>query len=823
MREIELKPKANNNVDKSKDQKPGVLSIDRSKTLSLGKSLADSGPGGRSSYGGSKGKMVMVEVRKTRTIGKAEPAAPAQQSSAPAPRSTAPAAGGGLTEGERTARLRALQNAAATKLYDAEEVSAKIQEENRATAKAASAKADAAAAVPAGDDAAKPVERALRPAVRKPGERLSIPAQPEKDKGKKQSPYEDDQRFRGKLTVVQAMEQDERVRSMASIRRAREKAKRAMHTGPKESEKIVREVVIPEVIDVQELANRMAVRAVDVVKALMKLGIMVTASQSIDADTAELIVTEFGHKFKRVTDADVEVIDIQQAEDAEESLLSRPPVVTIMGHVDHGKTSLLDAIRKTDVVLGEAGGITQHIGAYQITTQDGEKITFIDTPGHEAFTAMRARGAQVTDIVVLVVAADDGIMPQTIEAINHAKSAGVPIIVAVNKIDKPEANPGRVKNELLSHELVPEEMGGDTMVVEVSAKAKLNLDKLLEAILLQAEVMDLKANPDRASAGVVIEAKVDKGRGVVCTVLIQKGMLDVGDLIVSGSAFGKVRALIDDKGQHIKQAGPSVPVEVLGMDELPNAGDEFVEVESEKRAREIVEYREKRKRDLRVAASGGTSLDNLFKTASGQGLKELAVIIKGDVQGSVEAINGSLAKIGNEEVAVKVVHMAAGGITESDVSLAMAVNAMILAFNVRANPGAKEMAAKENIQIRYYSIIYNLLDDVKAALSGLMKPVIREQFLGNAEIREVFVVTKAGKVAGCMVKEGVVKRGAGVRLIRDSVVIHTGKLKTLKRFKDDASEVREGFECGMAFENYDDIKVGDVIEAFETIEERQSL
>ena len=794
------------------NKKPGVLSIDRSKTLSLGKTVSDSSAPGRSSF--AKGKTVMVEVRKNRNL--AAPAIP-QPTQNPA-HTPMPGSGGSLTDSERNARLKALQNASTTKIYDAAEVAAKIQEENRQPIKQ-----------PVHESLVAPTETPSEGALRllkKTGDRLSIPVSaPEKEKpNRKTSAYEDESRFRGKLTVVQALEKtEERTRSMASIRRAREKAKRANFGSQRETEKVVRDVIIPEVIEVGELANRMAERTVDIIKSLMKLGIMATASQSIDADTAEIVVAEFGHKFKRVTDADVEVIALQQETDAEESLQTRPPVVTIMGHVDHGKTSLLDAIRKTDVVQGEAGGITQHIGAYQITTPKGEKITFIDTPGHAAFTAMRARGARVTDIVVLVVAADDGIMPQTIEAINHAKAAGVPIIVAVNKIDKPDANPSKVKNELLSYELVPEEMGGDTMVVEVSAKAKLNLDKLLESILLQAEVMDLKANPERASAGVVIEAKVDKGRGVVCTVLIQKGTLNVGDLIVSGSAFGKVRALIDDKGQQIKQAGPSLPVEVLGMDELPNAGDEFVEVESEKRAREIVSYRDNRKRDLRVAASGGTSLDDLFKTASGTGMKELAVIIKGDVQGSVEAIHGSLAKLGNEEVGVKIVHQGAGGITESDVSLAMATRALILAFNVRANNGAKEMAAKEGIDIRYYSIIYNLLDDVKAVMSGLMKPTIREQFLGNAEIREVFVVTKAGKVAGCMVKEGVVKRGAGVRLIRDNVVIHTGKLKTLKRFKDDASEVKEGFECGMAFENYDDIKVGDIIEAFETVEERKTL
>lgn len=818
-------------TDNTNDKKPGVLQIDRSKTLSLSRNTGEAGA--RAPFGGSRGKTVTVEVRKTRAISRADAPAVAEPVAGAAPAAPRPQGGAGLTDNEREARLRALQNAAATKLYDAEEVAAQVatqqaeaqaaeaaraQEKARTTSRTADA---AATAAPETEE-----EKSVKPMVRKPGGRMTIAPQPERQEkaSKKMSAYEDEPRFRGKLTVVQALGGDERTRSMASVRRAREKAKRASMLGnQKEAEKIIREVVIPETIEVGELANRMAVRGVDVIKQLMKLGIMATASKVLDADTAELIVTEFGHKFKRVTDADVEVISMQQGEDTEEALQSRPPVVTIMGHVDHGKTSLLDAIRQTDVVLGEAGGITQHIGAYQVTVPSGEKITFLDTPGHEAFTAMRARGAKVTDIVILVVAADDGIMPQTVEAINHAKAAGVPIIVAVNKIDKPEANPSRVKTELLSHELVAEEMGGDIIVVEVSAKTKKNLDKLLEAILLQAEVMELKANPDRASAGVVIEAKVDKGKGVVSTVLVQKGTLNVGDLMVAGTGFGKVRALMNDKGQQIKEAGPSTPVEVLGLDDLPNAGDEFVEVESEKRAREIVEYREKRKRDLRVAHNAGASLESMFKTASGQGTKELAIIVKGDVQGSVEAIVGSLSKLGNEEVIVKVVHQAAGGITESDVSLAMAVNAIIVGFNVRATTGAKDMAAKEKIQIRYYSIIYNLLDDVKAVMSGLLAPTLREQFLGNAEIREVFSITKAGKVAGCMVKEGVVKRGAGVRLIRDNVVIHTGKLKTLKRFKDDVSEVKEGFECGMAFENYDDIKVGDIIEAFEIIEERNSL
>ncbi len=633
----------------------------------------------------------------------------------------------------------------------------------------------------------------------------------------------EDRRSSGKITVNQALSniEEQRVRSLASIRRAREKAiKKAMGKST-ESEKVLRDVVIPEAISVGDLANRMAERTVDVIKVLMKLGIMATATQNIDADTAELVVGEFGHKFKRVAEGDVENILKDEQEDAE-SMLPRPPIVTIMGHVDHGKTSLLDALRKTDVVAKEAGGITQHIGAYQIEVEGGQKVTFLDTPGHEAFTAMRARGAKITDIVVLVVAADDGIMEQTKEAIAHAKAAGVPIVVAVNKIDKPGADSSRVKQELMQYELVPEEFGGDTMVVEVSAKTGQNLDKLVETILLQAEVLELKANPNRVAAGVVVEAKLDQGKGVVTTILVQKGTLKVGDIVVAGAAYGKVRTIVDDKNNTLKDAIPGMPVVILGLSQAPDAGDVFSVVENEKTARDIAEYRERRIRDKNVVLST-RSLDNLFGEAAGTNAKELSVIIKGDVQGSVEAIAGSVAKYSGDEVAVRVLHSGVGAITESDITLAKATGAMIIAFNVRAAPKAKELAVKEKVNIRYYSIIYNVVDDVKAALSGMLSPTLRENFLGYAQIREVFNISKAGKIAGCMVTDGLIKRGAKVRLLRDNVVIHEGTLKTLKRFKDEVKEVKSGLECGMAFENYEDIRIGDQIEAFEIEETARTV
>jgi translation initiation factor IF-2 len=621
-------------------------------------------------------------------------------------------------------------------------------------------------------------------------------------------------RERGKLTINNALGQEQRERSLASLKRKREREKLKAMGIQQPRDKIVREVVIPEAITIQELSNRMTERGVDIIKFMMKQGDMHKITDVIDADTAELIVQEFGHTAKRVSEADVESGFIGGA-DIDDHLEPRAPVVTIMGHVDHGKTSLLDAIRSTNVVSGEAGGITQHIGAYQVLTPAGDKVTFIDTPGHAAFTAMRARGAKVTDIVVLVVAADDGVMPQTVEAINHAKAAGVPMIVAINKIDKGQADPNRVRTELLQHEIVVESMSGETLEVPVSALKRTNLDKLLEAIHLQAEILDLKANPDRSAEGIVIEAKLERGRGPVGTVLVQRGTLKVGDIVVAGMAWGRVRALIDDKGENVATAGPSVPVEVLGFDSAPEAGDQIAVVESEARAREITDYRVRKRRETLGSAGTARTLEQMMqqiKDAAGK--KEFTLLIKGDVQGSLEAISGALKKLGTDEVEARLVHTAVGGITESDVALANASKAIIVGFNVRANQQAKQAADAQGIEIRYYNIIYDLVDDVKAAMSGLLAPTIREVFLGNAEILEVFNITKVGKVAGCRVTEGKVERGAKVRLIRDNVVIHEGTLSTLKRFKDEVKEVPVGQECGMAFANYQDIRAGDIIECF---------
>ncbi|MBB6180436.1 translation initiation factor IF-2 [Pseudorhizobium flavum] len=629
-------------------------------------------------------------------------------------------------------------------------------------------------------------------------------------------PKTEDERRRGKLTVTTVSTDDDggnaRGRSMAAMRRRQEKFRRSQMQEPRE--KVMREVTLPETITIQELSQRMSERAVDVIKFLMKEGQMMKPGDVIDADLAELIAVEFGHTVKRVSESDVEegIFDVV---DDEGELEPRPPVVTIMGHVDHGKTSLLDAIRQANVVAGEAGGITQHIGAYQVE-QNGQKITFIDTPGHAAFTAMRARGAQATDIAILVVAADDSVMPQTIESINHAKAAGVPIIVAINKIDKPTANAQKVRTELLQHEVFVESMGGEVLDVEVSAKNKTNLDKLLEAILLQAEILDLKANPNRTAEGTVIEAQLDRGRGAVATVLVQKGTLKPGQILVAGDQWGRVRALVTDKGEHVKEAGPAMPVEVLGLSGTPAAGDRFAVVDSESRAREISEYRQRLARDKAAARQSGSrgSLEQMMSQLQSSGLKEFPLLIKGDVQGSIEAIAGALEKLGTDEVRVRIVHSGAGAITESDISLAEASNAAIIGFNVRANAQARAASERSGIEIRYYNIIYDLVDDVKAAMSGLLSPERRETFLGNAEILEVFNITKIGKVAGCRVTEGKVERGAGVRLLRDNVVIHEGKLKTLKRFKDEVAEVPVGQECGMAFENYEDIRAGDVIECF---------
>jgi translation initiation factor IF-2 len=628
------------------------------------------------------------------------------------------------------------------------------------------------------------------------------------------------QKNRGRLTVVTALDAGEvRERSVASFRRRVQRLKGVANNESKE--KLVREVTIPEAITIQELANRMAERAVDVIRLLMKQGQMYKITDVIDADTAQLVAEELGHTVKRVAAADVEegLFDIP---DNPEDLLSRPPVVTIMGHVDHGKTSLLDAIRSTNVTAGEAGGITQHIGAYQVTAPSGAEITFIDTPGHAAFTAMRARGAKVTDLVVLVVAADDGVMPQTVEAIQHAKAAKVPMIVAINKIDKADAKPERVRTELLQHEVQVESMGGEVLDVEVSATKKLNLDKLLETIGLQAELLDLKANPFRPAEGTVIEAKLDRGRGPVATVLIQRGTLHVGDIVVAGAEWGRVRALVSDTGDTIELAGPSVPVEVLGFSGTPEAGDRLAVVESEARAREVSDYRAREKREKSAARATGMrgSLEQMMSQLKTSGRKEFPLVIKGDVQGSVEAIVGALDKLGTPEVMARLLFAGVGGITESDVTLAEASGAAIIGFNVRAHKEARELAERTGTEIRYYNIIYNLVDDVKKAMSGLLAPTLRETMLGNALVLEVFNVSKVGKVAGCRVTDGNVERGANVRLIRDNVVIHEGKLSQLKRFKDDAKEVTAGQECGMAFESYQDMRAGDVIECYrvETIQ-----
>lgn len=579
-------------------------------------------------------------------------------------------------------------------------------------------------------------------------------------------------------------------------------------------EKIIKEVTIPEVITVQELANRMAEKSADVIKKLMALGVLATINQPIDADTAQIVVEEMGHKWKRIADSDVEMV-LHEEEDNPENVMPRAPVVTVMGHVDHGKTSLLDALRETNVAAREAGGITQHIGAYQITSKDGGKITFIDTPGHEAFSEMRARGAKVTDIVVLVVAANDGIMPQTVEAIRHAQAAEVPIVVAINKIDLPGADPMRVKTELLQHSIAIEEMGGESLCAEVSAKKRINIDKLLEAIQLQAEILDLKANPSAKAGGTVIEAKMEKGRGSVATLLVQKGTLKVGDIIIAGKEWGHVRAMFNEHGHKVLEAAPATPVEVLGLQGTPAAGDNFNVVESESQAKEITNYRIQKERDAKLVKSAKSAMEQMLdKIKSGES-KHLPVIIKADVQGSIEAIEGTLNKLSNDEVSVQILHSAVGPISESDITLAKASNALIIGFNVRAIPQARDMARRDGVDIRYYSIIYDVADDVKKGLEGLLSPELREKIIGYAEIRNVFNITGVGKVAGCMVTEGMVKRGAKVRLLRDNVVIHDGSLGQLKRFKDDVKEVKEGYECGMSFENYNDIQVGDFIECYE--------
>lgn len=834
------------------DQKQGEK---KTLTLNLKPDAKKSGDSDqvRQSFSHGRTKAVAVEVKKKRTTS-ARDARQAQNT-------LKAVASGKLTEGEFEARMRALQEAIKNQTQEAEERAKreeieatrrqeeqKLRDEKEQLQRLGDEKRDreeqtertkqapeesageerditgaSPAAAPAFTEAASPrPELKPQPRVRtldddeeessvrrsSRGSDVAKRAVPASRKGVGEVPRKLD---RNALSRALSGEEINRGRSMASLRRARQKQKG--HGDNQESVKVVREVIIPEFITVGELANRMAVRGADVIKALMKLGMMVTINQPIDADTAELLCTEFGHTPKRVSDSDVE-LGIR-LEDKAEDLVPRAPVVTIMGHVDHGKTSLLDALRKTDVVAGEAGGITQHIGAYQVTLPSAKKITFIDTPGHAAFTEMRSRGANVTDIVVLVVAADDGIMEQTVEAINHAKAAEVPIIVAVNKIDKPGADADRVRSELLNHGLICEEFGGDIMSVEVSAKQGINLDKLEEAILLQAEVLELKANPNRDAAGVVVEAKVDRGRGTLATVLIQKGTLKVGDIFVAGTGWGRVRALLNDLGQQLESAGPALPVEIQGFHGTPTAGDEFIVVADEAKAREISEYRLHKEKEAKAAASAKSSMEQMMSQIAAGNVKELAVVVKTDVHGSLEAITQSLAKLSNDEVAIRLLHGGVGGINESDVTLARASNAIVIGFNVRANPQARDLARRDGVDIRYYSIIYDVIDDAKAILSGLLAPTLREKYLGNAEIREVFNITKVGKVAGCYVTDGIVKRGGKVRLLRDNVVIHEGTLKTLKRFKEEVREVKESYECGMAFEDYNDIRPGDVIECFE--------
>ncbi len=822
------------------------------------KTLGVRGGGPRSgnvkqSFSHGRSKNVVVETKRKRVVvpkpGAAKPAAGGA--------GTAGASGaGGIQNAEMERRLKALQ---AAKAREAEEVAtreadekARVEErerrrseqenkereqrelEERAKAKAeAEERAKKEAEEHKARDAAEKAARAEPAQPRSNDARTVKPAAPvsrkreqEDDKRRaKTRGGEGENRRSGKLTVSQALGGGEggRQRSMASMRRKQERARQKAMGESQEREKIVREVQVPEAIVVSELANRMAERVAEVVKSLMKMGMMVTQNQSIDADTAELIIEEFGHKIVRVSDADVEDV-INEVEDAEADLKPRPPVITIMGHVDHGKTSLLDAIRQANVVSGEAGGITQHIGAYQVTAPDGSLLSFLDTPGHAAFTSMRARGAQVTDIVVLVVAADDSVMPQTIEAINHAKAAKVPMIVAINKCDKPDANPDIVRTELLQHEVIVEAMSGDVQDVEVSALAKTGLDQLLEAISLQAEILELKANPKRAAQGAVIEAQLDVGRGPVATVLVQKGTLKQGDIFVVGEQWGKVRALINDKGERVKEAGPSVPVEVLGLNGTPEAGDVLNVVDTEAQAREIADYRIDLAKEKRAAAGAATTLEQLMARAKeNENLTEMPILVKADVQGSAEAIVQAMEKIGNDEVRVRVLHYGVGAITDTDVGLAEASGAPVIGFNVRANASARNSANQKGVEIRYYSIIYDLVDDVRSAASGLLSAEIRENFIGYAQIKEVFKVSGVGKVAGCIVTEGVARRSAGVRLLRDNVVIHEGTLKTLKRFKDEVKDVQSGQECGMAFENYDDIRPNDVIEIFEREEVARTL
>ena len=792
----------------------------------------------RQSFSHGRSKMVAVEVKKKRVFAPdsgghmaevkktakplVDPVVTEEAVVADVPETpTTTPTGRILTNEERASRMKALEEA---------------REEGEVKRKAAELKALEPAPAPESTlrpDAAPKKKTAPAAANVKIPDPADIPAPPsEDDKERRVRPKKlvkveppkkattnkrgEPRRREGKLTISEALEDKEgRQRSLASVKRKRDRERQDAVSARNSGKKVIREVVITETITVQELGNRMAERAVDVIKSLMKMGVMATAQQEIDADTAELVVEEFGHNYKRIAASDVEIglKTVNDDDDASE-LVSRPPVVTVMGHVDHGKTSLLDAMRSSDVAAGEAGGITQHIGAYQVNTASGSKITFIDTPGHSAFSEMRARGASVTDIVVLCVAADDGIMPQTVEAIHHAKAANVPIIIAVNKIDRPDADPARIRTDLLQHDIQVEEMGGEALAIDVSAKEHLNLDKLEEAITLQAELMDLKSNPNRPAEGIVVESKVEAGRGAVATVLVQRGTLQIGDILVAGKEYGRVRAMTDATGNQLKEAGPAFPVEVLGLSGAPASGDEMAVVISEGRAREVAEFRERRERDTYAAATTRGTLEEMFEKIKDGEAESLPIVLKGDVHGSVGAIKASLDSLATDEVRVNMLHSAVGGINESDVTLARASGAAIIGFNVRANPQARALAKRDGVEIRYYSIIYNLIDDLKAVLSGMLSPEIRETFLGNATIKEVFNVSKVGKIAGCFVSEGLVRKGANVRLIRDEVVIHEGELSQLKRFKDDAAEVKEGVDCGMAFTDYQDMRAGDTIECF---------
>ncbi|MDA7948022.1 MAG: translation initiation factor IF-2 [Hyphomicrobiaceae bacterium] len=829
----------------SETKETGDKTIRGSRTMTLNlKRTVDAGHV-RQNFSHGRSKSVLVEKKKKRTITTARdksdveaPAEPEAQTPDTAPGKAKPSSESirQLSAEEQSARERALSEA---KTRDAEERERRAREEEERKKEEARRKEEEAKAPPVKEVKADVAAEAQAETLRKSeetGARRRTEA-PEPPKQKKEEPRAkkgredtrtqkrrgEPRRVRGKLTITNALDDEQRQRSLASLRRRQERQKKKVTSHPDSGQKIAREVTVPEAITIQELANRMAERAADVIKFLMSQGQMHKINDLIDADSAQLIAEEFGHTVKRVSEADVEEGFIGEQDDPE-TLKPRAPVVTVMGHVDHGKTSLLDALRESNVVAGEAGGITQHIGAYQVNTPRGQKVTFIDTPGHAAFTAMRARGAKVTDIVILVVAADDGVMPQTIEAINHAKAAEVPLIVAINKIDKPNADPTRVRTDLLQHEVIVESMSGDVLEIEVSAIEKTNLDKLIEAVLLQAELLELKANPDRAAEGVVIEAKLERGRGPVATVLVQRGTLSVGDIIVAGAAWGKVRALIGDTGKQQDSAGPSVPVEVLGFDGAPEAGDQFAVVGSEARAREITSYRDRKHRDVRAAGAGMRgSLEQMMSDLKEGSIKEFPLLVKTDVQGSAEAITAALKQIGNEEVQARLVHSGVGGITESDITLATASNAPVIGFNVRANAQAREAAEQAGIEIRYYAVIYDLIDDVRAVMSGMLDPTLRETFLGNAEVLEVFNVSKVGRVAGCRITEGKVERGASVRLVRDNVVIHEGKLSTLKRFKDEVNEVPAGQECGMGFENYQDLKQGDVIECFSVEEIQRTL